>query len=54
MSTSQQQYHSQALNLTDVPETMLWTLHNLASAATHKDGCLQDTSLRKVENSQHN
>ncbi|CAM4079183.1 class I SAM-dependent methyltransferase [Psychrobacter arenosus] len=42
MSTSQQQYHSQAFNLTDVPETMLWTLHNRASEALRNDGCLHD------------
>ncbi len=29
-------------SLTDVPETMLWTLHNRASEAMRSDGCIED------------
>jgi len=31
-----------AVSLTDVPETMLWTLHNRASEAARPDGVLKD------------
>ncbi len=36
-----------AVSLTDVPETMLWTLHNRAAEAARPDGVLRDdTALR--------
>ncbi len=30
------------INLTGIPETMLWTLHNRAAEAVRTDGCLRD------------
>ena len=34
--------NTQKSTLTDVPETMLWTLHNRASEAMRSDGCIYD------------
>ncbi|HEY8064388.1 MAG TPA: class I SAM-dependent methyltransferase [Methylosinus sp.] len=37
-----------APNLTGVPETMLWTLHNRAGEALREDGLLQDRKLVEI------
>lgn len=44
MSASQ----SMPANLTDVPETMLWTLHNRASEAARIDGCITDDKCLEI------
>ncbi len=36
------------INLTGVPETMLWTLHNRASAALRPDGILRDPDCLRI------
>lgn len=38
----------QAPDLHDVPETMLWTLHNRASETLRPDGILQDNAAQKI------
>ena len=35
-------------NLTGVPETTLWTLHNRASEAARPDGCLRDPKCLEI------
>ncbi|KAA5604224.1 class I SAM-dependent methyltransferase [Roseospira marina] len=37
-----------AVSLTDVPETMLWTLHNRASEAARPDGVLRDEVALRI------
>lgn len=39
--------------LTDVPETMLWTLHNRASEAAREDGCIRDEKCLEIYHSLH-
>ena len=34
--------------LTDVPETMLWTLHNRANEAMRSDGCIDDPKCIRI------
>lgn len=34
--------------LTEVPETMLWTLHNRASEAARSDGCIRDPKCLEI------
>ncbi|RMX07095.1 class I SAM-dependent methyltransferase [Allofranklinella schreckenbergeri] len=34
--------------LSDVPETMLWTLHNRASEAARPDGCIRDPQCLEI------
>lgn len=36
------------VNLKDVPETMLWTLHNRAAEASRPDGCLHDPKCLEI------
>lgn len=45
---NQQPVHA---NLTGVPETMLWTLHNRATEAQRSDGILQDPRCVEIYNS---
>lgn len=40
-------------NLTGVPETTLWTLHNRASEAARDDGCLHDPRCLDIYRSLH-
>ena len=35
-------------NLTDAPETMLWTLHNRATEASRDDGMLRDPDAVRI------
>lgn len=37
-------------NLSDVPETMLWTLHNRANEASRKDGAIKDEKSIEIYN----
>jgi len=37
-----------AVSLTDVPETMLWTLHNRASEAARPDGVIRDEMALRI------
>lgn len=34
--------------LTDIPETMLWTLHNRAREAARADGCITDPKCLEI------
>ena len=40
----------QEANLTGIPETMLWTLHNRASEAMREDGCIHDLHCLDIYN----
>lgn len=40
--------HSNSSNLTGVPETMLWTLHNRANEAMRPDGWLRDPEAIRI------
>ncbi|MEM7360872.1 MAG: class I SAM-dependent methyltransferase [Pseudomonadota bacterium] len=40
--------HQQQANLTDVPETTLWTLHNRATESKRPDGIINDPDAEKI------
>lgn len=48
MATSLSLQTAQPCSLTDVPETMLWTLHNRAYEAKRSDGCLYDDKCLSI------